>query len=149
MNQLKEIILSICFAAVAVGVIEMLAPQNNFKNPIRLVTGVVLILSIASPFFKPIDFDFEDFTLNQSYNVTQSLEKSVAMSAKESISQILSEEGIYKARIIINMDRNADNCIEIKGAEILFLKNDLQRAENVVIKIENQTGIDIFMGELT
>ena len=49
MDIIKSCILSVCFAAVAVGIIEALLPSGSFKRQMRLITGALLIISLLTP----------------------------------------------------------------------------------------------------
>ena len=150
MNALKESILSICFVIIAIGVIEMLIPAGSFKPQMKLITGVVLIISILSPFLGRSNIDFEKFEYNivTENNISDSLQRGAAIAIKDAISELINKYGISKAKIKITMDKTTDNSIVINKALILFLEKDIDKTDKLCKEIEEKLGIDVEIGVL-
>ena len=149
MNSLKETVITLIFSAVAVGLCELLIPKNSFKNQIRIITGAVLLISMLSPFlggFEIPEFNPSDF--NADYNAKENAERSIAYAAKNEIADIIIENGIEKAKIIINTGLDENNSINIESAVILLDREGLTKSDLITSEIQNSLNTKIQVGEL-
>lgn len=149
MNTLKEIVISLIFSAVAVGLCELLIPKNSFKNQMRMITGAVLLISMISPFlggFTIPDFELSDFETD--YNIEESAERSVAYSAKNEIADILYENDIENAKIIVNTGFDENKSIIIDSVVILFDKKDKAKTQTVTEQVKTNLNVKTEVGEL-
>lgn len=148
MNGLKETIISLIFSLVAVGLCELLIPDNSFKNQIRLITGAVIIICMISPFvngFEIKEFDFSSF--ENEYDIAGQAERSVAFAAKNEIEDILRENQIETAKITITTDKDENNSIIIDSVVIYFDEKDKSKESYLSNLIENKLGIETEVGE--
>lgn len=149
MNTLKEIVISLIFSAVAVGLCELLIPKNSFKNQMRMITGAVLLISMISPFlsgFNMPEFDFSDFSV--VYSIEENAKRSVAYAAKNEITDIILKNGIDKAKIIVNTGFDENKSIIIDSVIILFDKKDKAKTQTVADEVKDILNVKTEVGEL-
>lgn len=148
MTSLKEIVISLIFSSVAIGLCELLISKDSFKNQMRLITSTVLIVCMLSPFlggFELPEFNFSSFDGN--YDVTESAEKSVAYAAKNEIAEILYENNITNAKIKIDTGFNENNSIIIDSIIILFDEKDKVDTNFISQQVKNKLGVKTEVGE--
>ena len=149
MNTVKEIVISLIFCALAVGLCEMLVPKHSYKNQMRLITGTVLLVSMLSPFIT--DYNFESISIpsfNDSVEVSDSASRTVAYALKNEIQEIIYDYNIKQAKIIIKTGEDENKSIIIDSVIILFDKKDKGMTQKVVKQIENKINVKIQVGEL-
>lgn len=129
MNMVKSAVISICFTAVAIGIIEAIAPRNAHSRQLRLLTGAILLLSLLTPLLSlsKTDIKLPDFT-QYSVNDESSLSKACALAAKSDIAQILSANGIKSAKIKIITDITEQGGINLNKAVITVSSADYENA---------------------
>lgn len=149
MDILKSCILSVCFAAVAVGIIEALLPSGSFKRQMRLLTGALLIISLLTPLKLMQNISLPDFSANiGEYSPNEQLQSAAAASAKEQLSAILRQYEIDTAKITVYTNIGADNCIELTKAVVAVDKNDIDKASRAAKAAESAMGITVEIEEL-
>ena len=150
MDILKSCILSVCFAAVAVGIIEALLPSGSFKRQMRLLTGALLIISLLTPLKLMQNISLPDFSANiGEYSPNEQLQSAAAASAKEQLSAILRQYEIDSAKITVYTNIGADNCIELTKAVVAVEKSNIDKASRAAKAAESVMGITVEIEELT
>lgn len=129
MNYVKTAVISICFTAVVIGIIEAIAPKNANSRQLKLMSGAILLLSLLTPFLSlsKADIKIPDFT-QYSVNDTSSLQSAAAKSAKTDIAEILSANGIKSAKIKIITDITEQGGINLSKAIITVSDADYENA---------------------
>ena len=142
MTSVKEVVISLIFSSVTIGLCELFVPANTLKNQMRLITGSILIISMITPFLNGIDIsDFEIPNADyKNYSISDKTERAVAISAKEEISEILNQLNINDAVIKINTLRDENNSILIESVLILFDEKDKSKSEKTANRIYNSLG---------
>ncbi len=139
--------MSVCFTAIAVGIIEMLIPKESFKPQMRLITGAVLIISMLVPMYSISKLEIPDIDSQTiSVDVNDSLASAAAASIKQEISSDLADNGINTAKIIVYTDIGKDNSIIINKAEILVGKNDIDKASTAAKVSEQRLQVNVEVG---
>lgn len=150
MDILKSCVLSVCFAAVAVGIIEALLPSGAFKRQMRLLTGALLIISLLTPLKLMQSVSLPDFSASISeYSPNEHLQSAAAASAKEQLCEFLRQYEIESAKITVYTNIGADNCIELTKAVAAVHKSDINKAESAATAAENAMNITVEIEELS
>lgn len=107
--MLKQWALSICAAAVAVGIIQMTLPSMKLKNAITTVLSLLLLITIVSPIIKfantPIDFDAQPPSSGQiELSAEDYALEAVRYSLVSKVKNILSQIGINGGEVRIDID---------------------------------------------
>ena len=147
MSMFKEAVTAVCFAAIAMGVAELLLPDGGMKPQLRLLTGTVLIIAILTPCIgllrtQPEQY-IEDFS---EYTQQQSLEQTAAKSYARNLSVLLSAAGVQDAKIQINTDMSESGSIQMKGATV-YVKELEQDAEQLEQQLSAQLGVTVTVEE--
>ena len=149
MDILKSCILSVCFAAVAVGIIEAMLPSGSFKRQMRLLTGALLIISLLTPLKLMQNISPPEFSAkSEEYSPNEQLQSAAASSAKEQISAILRQYEIEHAKITVYTNIGADNCIELTKAVVAVNKSDIDKASRAAKSAENTMGVAVEIEDL-
>ncbi|MGN0113822.1 MAG: stage III sporulation protein AF [Acutalibacteraceae bacterium] len=149
MDILKSCILSVCFAAVAVGIIEALLPSGSFKRQMRLLTGALLIISLLTPLKLMQNISLPDFSASAGeYSPNEQLQSAAAASAKEQLSAILRQYEIDTAKITVYTNIGTDNCIELTKAVVAVESSDIDKASRAAKAAESAMGITVEIEEL-
>lgn len=150
MDILKSCVLSVCFAAAAVGIIEALLPSGTFRRQMRLLTGALLIISLLTPIKLMQNVSLPDFSANISeYSPNVRLQSAAAASAKEQIGAVFRQYEIKSAKITVYTNIGADNCIELTKAVVAVDKTDIDKASKAAKAAQNAIGFTVEIEELT
>ena len=144
MNLIKSAVISICFTAVAIGIIEAIAPKNTHTRQLRLLTGAILLLSLLTPLLSlsKAELKIPDFT-QYSISDENALSSAAALAAKTDISQILSANGVKSAKIKIITDITEQGGINLNKAVITVLPADYENAVKSAEYIKNGIVSDV------
>lgn len=149
MTGIKEAVISLAFSAISIGLCELLIPKNSFKNQMRLITGVVLFISMISPFVYGIDLADFDFSFDiDNYDYSNVSEKSVAYAAKNEIVEILEANNVTNGKITINTGLDKNKSIIIASVIILFDKKDKAISNNIQKQVSDKLKARVEIGEL-
>lgn len=149
MDILKSCVLSICFTAAAVGIIEALLPSGTFKRQMRLITGALLIISLLTPLKLLQNASLPDFSADtDAFSPNEQLQSAAAASVKEQLSQVLRQYEIDSAKITVYTDIGADNCIELSKVTAAVNKSDIDKASHAAKAAESIMGVTVEIEEL-
>lgn len=154
---LKGWVFNVITLCMMIVLLEILVPSGKTKKFVNLVSGLILIVAIISPFFglskKPIDLkDFqisetygtenmESETASQLYNdkqmkqVAEMYRQKIIYTAEEGMREI---KGISEAKadVIINDDYNSSNFGDIRRIYITLTQDDSREGIRPVAKVE-------------
>lgn len=149
MSEIKSLVVSLIFTAIAISICELLVPKDSYKNQMRLITGTVLILSLISPFVSGIKID--DINLNAPTNdveITYSTERAVATSINSDIQDILLDNDVKEGKVIIKTDFDEQGCIIIEQVIILFEEKDKMKSNTILEEFNRKHDFEIEVGDL-
>ncbi len=150
MNSIEKIALTICVLSVAITLLDSLAPNGKFKKQIRLILGLVFVLSIIKPLREAdfSDYDFFELINTKEYieanalfneHLSTNLEKSI----EKKLEIRLNQEEIYTEKIEILINIIEDNCIDISRVYVLLEEKFKSEEENIDEIILNETDCEI------
>ncbi len=149
MNEIKSLVISLIFTAIAISVCELLVPKESYKNQMRLITGTILIISLISPFVSKINFDDYKIDFNiEDVVITNETERAVATSLSNDIQSFLYENNVEQGKIIIETDYDDNSSIIIDQVVILFDENDKSKSEFILEKLKQKYDFEIKVGVL-
>lgn len=135
---MKEIVLSVCVAAVATGIFGLLMPKSSFKKQISFLSVSFLILSVFN------SISGGSFSLDELYDSFK--EKSVyvdfskeaeAMTKREiaavlcrNIRELLEKNSVEFEDVFVIIDISEDSRISIKQIRLVFNK---ENADNMAL----------------
>lgn len=119
---------TVCIAAVCMGLLKMLIPENKFKKQLSaLIACVFLLTGITAASGAEIDLDEDRFDLgiNADYisfsnQVNEELKKRICDEMREKIRTILNGSEIYPDEIHIIVNISGLYSIDITQVELVF-----------------------------
>ncbi len=126
MEQIKQIILSVCAISIILGILSNLCPNVKLNNQLKLLMASILLLSVLIPAMKnlkDITPDWEKFSYNNmNSELTSNTEEKVLNityeNIKDAILKKLQKNNISVEMIDINMYIKEDNSINISNIKI-------------------------------
>lgn len=153
MDVIKSAILIGCVMGIITSLADLSVPEGSLKKQLNVVIGLIMILSIISPFlgsgfkialkdyndnFKDTKIDMDKFSDSVLYDITN-------RKTEEYFTGKLKENGIEIKKIIISSRRNEYNEIEIYKTEIeLENQEDESKAKEIISEELKDTEI-VFM----
>jgi len=155
MEQLRTWALSVAMAALAGGLVWMLAPKGNVQKALRALIGVFLLCAFLSPFFQrggvSLDWILPEM---QSAPVIPALEDTVARQLKTAVEEeiakriqaVLDERGVA-GQISLDTSIWPDGSIEIVTAQVLVPPGTNTRGLAAAISAQAGFDVEIVAGE--
>ena len=155
MEQLRTWALSVAMAALAGGVVWLLAPKGSVQKALRALIAVFLLCAFLTPFFTrsgvSLDWILPDM---QGTPGLPALEDTVARQLKTAVEQeiirridaVLSARGI-DGQIFLDTSILPDGGIEIVTAEVVVPPGAGTRGLAAAVKTETELDVKIIMGE--
>lgn len=149
---LKLWIKDIAMVFILISIIEIVLPNSNLKRYIDMVTGLIIILVIISPFAKLIlkDFDIDREVFNYSLEQTrfenrdnlnlsilqeEQIKEVYTNKLKEDIKNLAHEGSSYKVEnITLSLYEDEVNYGKIKNIELILSENSEENGEKERIK---------------
>ena len=148
---MKEVLLSVCAAAIITAIYKAIAPAEKFGAQIKLLTACFFILTAVNAVSGLNDaWDFSDITVpdgscnDYSVQVTQTVEAETAAVLKRSISDALAEKNIFPEKIYIDVNISDEDRISINEIRLVFDRNDYYiYADRAAALVRRLTGTTI------
>jgi len=155
MESLRAWALSVAMAALAGGLVWLLAPKGSVQKALRTLIAVFLLCAFLSPFFSrggiSLDWVLPDVQITP---VTPALEDTVARQLKTAVEEEIARriDAVLAARHIagqISLDTSIlpDGSIEIVTAQVLVPPGSDTRGLASAIKMETEVDVEIITGE--
>ena len=149
MSFIKELAGVFCVCAVVLGAISVLSPQSAFEKPMKVVLGLVFIVTIVAVFGNGFNFNFSfdmkssDVSATLSNTAGQQIETTSEDIISKNISRLLKENGYSDFYINIKMDISDKDGISINKAEIYFdTESDVDEL-TVANLVKNSLGLNV------
>jgi len=154
MEQLRTWVLSVAMAALAGGLVWLLAPKGSVQKALRALISVFLLCAFLSPFFRRGGISL-DWILPEISNtpITPALEDTVSRQLKTAVEEeiasriqsVLDERGVAGqtsgGQISLDTSILPDGSIEIVTARVLVPPGTDMRA--LAAAIQAQAGLDV------
>ncbi len=148
---MKEVLMSICAAAIMTAVYKALAPTEKFGVQIRLLVSCFFVLTVinaisgAVPFWDISDIIEADMSYNDySVHLDNTVTEETARELRSRIKEALAEEGISPEKIYIDINISDNGRISINEIKLVFGRKEYeQNAEKAVVLTRNITGTKI------
>ena len=155
MSSLRAWALSLAMAALAGGLVWLLAPKGSVQKALRALIAVFLLCAFLSPFFARggihLDWVLPDM---QAAPVTPALEDTVSRQLKTAVEEeiakrmqaVLEERGLA-GQISLDTSIWADGSIEIVTARVLVPPGTDTRGLAAAIKTQAGLDVEVLTGE--
>jgi len=155
MEQLRTWVLSIAMAALAGGLVWLLAPKGNVQKALRALIATFLLCAFLSPFFLrggvSLDWILPDIP---NAPVTPALEETVSRQLKTAVEEeiakriqaVLDERGLA-GQISLDTSIWPDGSIEIVTARVLVPPGAEPRGLAAALKAQAGLDVELITGE--
>ncbi len=149
MDTLKAITLIACFLGIAISMLDIITPSEKLKKQIRFIFSLVFIIAITSSILNSeIDFEIptsKDIEQSEQYQAvmktyTQNLADNFKTNIEKNLEEKLKINHIGAKKVSLNVDIDGNECISIKGANVVLAKTDKNVSSKVKSVIENEIG---------
>ncbi|MCL2300791.1 MAG: hypothetical protein FWC27_11685 [Firmicutes bacterium] len=155
MSTFRSWALSVAMAALAGGVVWLLAPKGSVQKALRALIAVFLLCAFLMPFFTRGGLNFDWILPDiQSAPEIPALEETVARQLKTAVEEEIAKriDAVLSARDIagqISLDTSIwpDGSIEIVTARVLVPPGTDARGLAAAIKAQTELDVEILTGE--
>ena len=150
-KNMKEMLITICAAAIMTAVYKAIAPTDRFGTQIKLLTACFFILSVISAVSGLNEaWDISDITIpdggynDYSVRLGESISEETAAVLRREISERLAEENIFPEKIYIDIHISDNGRISINEIKLVFDSRYLgNTADRAVVLVKKMTGTSI------
>lgn len=152
MEMLKKVTLIGCLLGIAFSMVELAAPSEKMKKQIKIVTSVVLLISVMTPFLKdglvisvsaPPDFSTDRNAIQMEEQVQQAYSSEINNSLERRAQAALQENGITVDNLCIVTETDEYNFLKVKEITMSVDRNSQAAAIEVLTAL---FGSDIEVG---
>ncbi len=152
MEMLKKVTLIGCLLGIAFSMVELAAPSEKMKKQIKIVTSVVLLISVMTPFLKdglvisvsaPPDFSTDRNAIQMEEQVQQAYSSEINNSLERRAQAALQENGITVDNLCIVTETDEYNFLKVKEITMSVDRNSQAAAKEVLMAL---FGNDIQVG---
>lgn len=149
MDTLKAVTLIACFLGIAISMLDIITPSEKLKKQIRFIFSLVFIIAITSSILNSeIDFEIpssKDIEQSEQYQAvmktyTQNLADNFKTNIEKNLEEKLKINNIGAKKVSLNVDIDENECISIKGADVVLTKTDKNVSSKVKTVIQNEIG---------
>ena len=148
---MKNVLFSICAAAIMTALYRIIAPSDRFGAQIKLLISCFVILTVINAVSGEIPmWDISDIlTADTSYNdytvqLDNAMTEETARRLHDRIREVLEEEDIHPEKIYIDVNISDKGRISINEIKLVFgMKEYEKNAEKAVVLIGQETGTKI------
>ncbi len=149
MDTLKAITFIACFLGIAISMLDIITPSDKLKKQMRFIFSLVFIIAITSSILNSeINFEIpssKDIEQSEQYQAvmktyTQNLADNFKTNIEKNLKEKLKINNIEAKNVSLNVDIDENECINIKGADVVLAKTDKNISLKVKTVIQNEIG---------
>ncbi len=148
---MKNVLFSICAAAIMTAIYRLIAPTDRFGAQIKLLVSCFVIVTVISAVSGEIPaWDISDIlSADTSYNdyavqLDNAVTEETARKLRDRISEVLAEEEIFPEKIYIDINISDKGRISINEIKLVFgIKEYEEKAERAVVLVQQEVGTRI------
>ncbi len=145
MEMIRSWVMGITAAAIIGAVVLALNPSGAAEKSVKTIVAVFLISSMILPFVKSenLNFDFDSAsvdTARQNEKIVNSVSEQFKEKLENSITDILSQNGIEVARINIDMNVKTDE-VSVEKISITLKKESADKADEAKNILKEQLSV--------
>lgn len=151
MDFIKQWAVCLCAAALAAGIVTMLAPDGATKKILKTVVNVFILCCILSPLAEwdgKINLSFasqpEQIRKENAESLNNAVDKQILTACENKVEALAKENlaaaGIKTESVAVNMDMGADNSIILTGLVVRLA--DIQDEAAAKQILERQMGLE-------
>ena len=142
---MKEVLFSVCVTAVITAVYKIIAPTDKFSSQIKLLISCFFVLSVINAvkgtgltgdIFRVPEPDtlYNDYTVQ----IKRMTAEETAKNIRRAISDKLSAENIFPAKIYVDINISSGNSISISEIKLVFDRESYELYSERAVKLTRQ-----------
>ncbi len=149
---MNGVVITICMAAVLSGLFKMLVPDGRFKPQISFLTACLFSVCVLKSVTGGIGIDIPDIKFNEievvdfSEKLSENAEKAAANAVKDSVNELLEQNGTPCSQIYIVAHINGSFGISINEIELVFEKGTAKEyIDSALFAVREKVGDEILV----
>lgn len=155
MESLKAWGMTVCFAALAAGMANIVAPKGNLEKSFRFAVSLFFLCCVLVPVFHLKNVNLNLNLPNASGSVNTEFQKSVDEQklelSRDNVSSLIrdtcTKQGVTPLSVKADVTMDNKGAIAVNGATVTLKKADMGKKEAVVDAVKNDLGIQITVTE--
>jgi len=155
MDSIKAWAITICFAALAAGLANIIAPKGNLEKVYKFAVSLFFLCCVLVPLFnlKGINFNLNIQTDQQLQNGSfqKSVDEQKLAETQSSISGLITDEckkrGVTPSGVSVTASADKSGAISINSAVVTLKQVDMAKKDDISAAVKDALGIDITVKE--
>lgn len=155
MDSLKQWVMTVCFAALAAGLANIIAPKGNLEKVYKFAVSVFFLCCVLVPLFdmKGISLHMNLASTPQQQNsiLQKTVQEQELSETKDSVSTLITstcqKNGVTPVSVTVNAQISQSGTISIIGAKVKIKKADASKTSGIISAVKQELGIDITVDE--
>lgn len=155
MNILKISIFAACVIGIISSIVDIAQPNGTLKNHMKLITALILILAVFTPFMgKGFDIDFDSlgkFADADEYAEMTEDFKSMYLNMsndkiEETLKKMFEKENIEIKKIVIDTEYSEYNSLEVKKVMVVgeyFSESERSKINEIIKECLPESDVEI------
>lgn len=155
MDSIKQWVMTVCFAALAAGLANIIAPKGNMEKVYKFAVSVFFLCCVLVPLFdlKGVSLHMNLASTPQQQNSTlqRTVQEQELSETKDSVSALITstcqKSGVTPASVTVNAQISQSGVISIINAAVKLKKGDASKKSEIIPAVKQELGIDITVDE--
>jgi stage III sporulation protein AF len=155
MESIKAWAMTICFAALAAGIANIIAPKGRLEKVYKFAVSLFFLCCVLVPAFSlkgiSLNLNLSSITQQQSNALQETVEEQKLSETESSVSALISEtcekNGVTPIGVSTTAVADKSGAISISGAVVTVKKTDMSKSNDIISAVKDGLGIDITVKE--
>lgn len=150
MDSIKQWAMTICFAALAAGLANIIAPKGNLEKVYKFAVSLFFLCCVLVPLFnlKGISLNINMQSVSQqNSNLQKTVDEQKLSETQSSVSALITEtckkKGVTPLSVTTKAAIDKSGNISISSAVIKLKKDNLVKKAEITTAVKDELGIDI------
>ena len=150
MDSIKQWAMTICFAALAAGLANIIAPKGNLEKVYKFAVSLFFLCCVLVPLFSlkgiSLNMNLQSVT-QQNSNLQKTVDEQKLSETQSSVSALITEvckkKGVTPLSVTTKAVIDKSGNIAISSAVVKLKKENMVKQTEIVSAVKDELGIDI------
>lgn len=150
MDSIKQWAMTICFAALAAGLANIIAPKGNLEKVYKFAVSLFFLCCVLVPLFSlkgiSLNMNLQSVT-QQNNNLQKTVDEQKLSETQSSVSALITEackkKGVTPLSVTTKAAIDKSGNIAISSAVVKLKKENMVKKTEIVSAVKDELGIDI------
>ena len=155
MESLKSWAMTICFAAVAAGLANIVAPKGNLEKVYKFAVSLFFLCCVLVPLFNlkgiSLRISSQGSTQQQNNNLQSTVQDQKLKLTESSVSELIIDScgkiGITPFSVVTTAAADKSGAISITGAVVTVKKADMPKENDIISTVKQDLQINVTVKE--